>query len=493
MTDGVGTAADVRPHHKEEAMLDEPKTVKSHPFPSRLALLGLGVSVLYVLIVLAKGAIALVNHIPWLLPAWTFVIAIAALVLCGMARIQIRHSEGALSGLAISTWGLRLTILIGFPYAAYYGSTYFRVRSQAIDCADHFFEQIKQGRINRAFLLGMGVRVSDEDEAALRDVLEIRFNSFPAQHMRGGPYTRFRSSDFVRLIQASGMEARIAPLEILAWDYKEGHYEVAIKYQVATPLAEFAMQVQAVGEDSKPSESKGRNWHVLFRDGQTHTQSGTMKLTPYGEEWMQNGKEARRFVLAWQNKLHQQRWGEVYLDTLKPAERERLRRGQQLARLRPMAPLIGLAPLALHEAIHAEYMAGAQKFKEGKLLCIDDKKFWTKKSERGVILERIRRTFQPSPDGKPTLHFLLQEAPIPQWRTDKGELLILFDAAIAYRDETTYLPKYVVEVQVAVGREEGEANRSMNPWRIHSIELIGGRSMMSPPETANPERWMGAQ
>ncbi len=197
-------------------MPDKPTVTESYRCLSRLALMGIGVAALYTLIVLVGGGIAFVKHVPWLMPAWTFVIPLAALLLCGGARTRIRHSEGTFSGLAFSTWGLRLTVLSGLTYACYYGFTYFVVRAQAIDCADQFFEQLKQGHINRAFLLGMGVRTPDTDEAALRDMLEVRFNSFPGQSMRGGYYTRFRQSDFVRLIQAAGAEARIMPLGILA-------------------------------------------------------------------------------------------------------------------------------------------------------------------------------------------------------------------------------------------------------------------------------------
>src|SRR5262245_52442410 len=91
---------------------------------SLLALAAFAVAVLYAFIVVLGGAVSLFTRVPWLMPGWSFLVPVVALVLCWAARARIRDSEGTLSGLAFSTWGARLAIVVGLTYAAYYGFTF---------------------------------------------------------------------------------------------------------------------------------------------------------------------------------------------------------------------------------------------------------------------------------------------------------------------------------------------------------------------------------
>src|SRR5262245_26915993 len=113
---------------------------------SLLAMAGFGLAVVYCLVVVIGAAVALFSRTPWLMPYWTFLLPLAALVVCWAARTRIFNSEGTLSGIGFTTWGSRLAIVVGLTYGVYYGFTFLAVRFQAIDCVDRFIVQLQQGR-----------------------------------------------------------------------------------------------------------------------------------------------------------------------------------------------------------------------------------------------------------------------------------------------------------------------------------------------------------
>src|SRR2546423_9588152 len=72
---------------------------------SGLAVAGFALAAVYAFLVLAGGALALSRGSPWLMPAWTAVVPVAALVLCALARQRIRAAEGTLAGNSLTSWG----------------------------------------------------------------------------------------------------------------------------------------------------------------------------------------------------------------------------------------------------------------------------------------------------------------------------------------------------------------------------------------------------
>src|SRR5579859_5885359 len=115
---GTAAPADERFSGRPADAGELPVQTESYRPLSLMALAGFGVAALYTLIVVGGGAIALLARIPWLMPTWTFLIPLTALVLCWVARRHIRDAENTLSGLAFTTWGIRLTIVVALSYAA---------------------------------------------------------------------------------------------------------------------------------------------------------------------------------------------------------------------------------------------------------------------------------------------------------------------------------------------------------------------------------------
>jgi hypothetical protein len=451
---------------------------------SLLALVGFGVAVLYALLVVGGGAIALFGRIPWLMPIWTFVIPAAALVLCWAARRRIQNAEGTLSGLAFSTWGARLTVVVVLSYAAYYGVTFFAVQLQAKDCAEQFFTALKRGQPERAFLQAAGANPRDMDDKEIRNLLEVRFNTSAGPNAGMGVYTKFSQSPFVRTIEMAGDKAQIVSLGVAEWGYEQGGYRVLFRYHVTTPLVEFDMNVTTFGRDSKPGEPKGRQWQVALLKGETTVIDATMKLLPAGEDVMIRGREAQTFVAGWHKKLSTESWDEVYLDTLQPDERIRQRKAWLATRLRGTAPLAGLAPLGLDDAAYRDFQAGRAALARGDLIRIDDKIFWTSSRERKPIIELLKQTFVPEGESKSRFFLRMLPAQMPLIRQRDGSLSVLFDMTLTYMDEASQ-PQYVVEGYVVATAAEHQAENS-SAWRIEAIEVRNGRTAPTGPERPRP-------
>lgn len=442
---------------------------------SLLALAGFGVAVLYALVVGVGGAIALFNRAPLLMPTWTFVIPVAALIVCGLARARIRASEETLSGLAFTTWGIRLVVVAGLLYTAYYTFTFFALRLQAIDCADQFFTQLQEGRPERAFLLAMGEPVKDMADSEARNEVEARFNK-PMSQSGGGVYDQFRRSAFVRAILMMDRQASITPRGVTEWGYQDGGYRAVLKYHVATSLVEFDMNVTTFGPDSPPGESRGRQWHVMLSRGETNLIPATMKVSSGGEDYHNKGRTAWSFASAWQERVNRLAWEDAYLDTLDPSQRERLLEGRRSARLRTTAPLAGPAALGLYNDAGRDFLAARNKLADCKLFHIDDKRFWVNKQQRAAIVECIEKTFQLGSAGAPTFSLRLQDAELPMLREVDGRLIARFDAHLTYVDPNTMRPSYIVDGQLVVSAPAAEAGNSPAAWRVDAIEPESGRT-----------------
>ncbi|HTU17957.1 MAG TPA: stage II sporulation protein M [Gemmataceae bacterium] len=421
---------------------------------SLLALAGFGIAVIYALVVLIGAAVALFNHIPWLMPSWTFLLPVAALVLCWAARLRIDGSEGTLSGLAFAAWGMRLAIVVGLTYTAYYGATFFAVRGKAVDCADSFFEYLKKGQTDQAFLLTQGIPIKDMESADRRNMLEARFNA-PEGAASVGKLTRFRQAQVVRYIEMGGAETNIALQGVSKWEHDKDGYRVVLRYHIHTPLGDFDTSLATFGRDSKPGEPKGGQWQVDLTGSEMVIPPQAMKRTPHGEEVLQKLRMAEQLASSWAEKIDTQQWAAAYLDTLRSSERA------------------GLSKQELRK--------GLEKLVSGELIRIDDERFWAGKQQKDNIKRRIRKSFQP---GRPTVQLNLAKV-MPLVRESEDGTTVLFDVNLLYLDETTGKPQYTVEGKLLVTAQEPDAASSVSAWRVEAVDVESGRT---PPESSRPRR-----
>src|SRR5439155_1089702 len=88
---------------------------------------------------------------------------VLAVLLAATARWQIRTSEGARSGLALATWGLRLGLFFGITHAAIFFGTLLAVWMQAQTSLDkEFVAKIQEGNLDDAFQFTLPSKDSKE-------------------------------------------------------------------------------------------------------------------------------------------------------------------------------------------------------------------------------------------------------------------------------------------------------------------------------------------
>jgi hypothetical protein len=421
---------------------------------SLLAMAGFAIAIIYTLVVLIGGAVALFGRIPWLMPYWTFLLPLAAWIVCWAARTRIRDSEGTLSGIGFTTWGSRLAIVLGLTYAAYYSFTFLAVRFQAVAWTDNFFEQLKKGELEQAYLTSMGVPTKGIERSELRNEVESRFNTPKGKPGTVGAFTRFREDSSVRFIEMAGETANITPRGVEEWEFKSGGnggYRVVLNYHVATPLTEFDVKIETFGRDPKPGERGGRQWQINLANGILSVSEN--RMTPEGTAFVVKSLMAQAFVTDWILKLDESRWKDTYLLTLEPSERERLGKEPKL-KVDPLAEL-------------------------SKLIRIDEKTFWAGKREREEILNRVRKTFQLGADGNRTFSLSLQQQSVPFVRQIEGKRTAYFDVSLYYLDEASRGMAYMVDGRLMVSANDSDADRSSS-WRVEALDIDTGRNPPMP-------------
>jgi hypothetical protein len=397
---------------------------------SLLAMAGFGLAIVYALVVLIGGAVSLLSHKPWLMPYWTFLLPIAVLFVSWAARTRILNSEGTLSGLAFTTWGSRLAIFLSIPYAAYLFATFLAVRGSAIDCANDFFQRIKAGRLEEAFLMSQeNVSIKGLDASAMRDLIEARFNQpSGAVAITPGNFTRFRQENFIRLIEMDGDKANVTPTGVAFWEYGKGGYRVVLIYHVATSLVEFDMKVDTFGRDPKPGESKPRQWQVLLARSETGTIPNSLTRTKQGEEFEKQSINAQKFAADWASKIEDAK-------ALKPAQRES----------------------------YSKLIRGYETF-------------WASDRLRKEISETIRKTFQPRAGGSNRFNLSFPPTGVPFLRESNGRTTARLDMILRYHEEGNEMPLYLVNGQLVLSADSSEAANSPSAWRIDAIEIESGRT-----------------
>jgi hypothetical protein len=291
---------------------------------SGLAIGGLLVSGVYALIILVLGGAALYSSSPLLLPGWVSIgLPVVGAVLCFLARRQIQTSEGTRAGLTLANWGWWLSIVCGLGYFAFYAATYFAVRNQAEAFTATWLDLLRQGKLNKAFLLSQepGVRKGvnpDDDEA-----MEARFNtSTSPDGSTPGLLTAFKGSEKLTPLVQGGPTAEFKPLGVRSWDFVNGHYQINRIYRITTSYGEFELMVPVQGAMSSKGEYQGREWHVVSRELAV---TAPPRLTPKGALMTGLGFRAVQFLEQWGKKLSQGQLEDAYLDTCDPAQREQLR------------------------------------------------------------------------------------------------------------------------------------------------------------------------
>lgn len=242
---------------------------------SAWAVAGLGVSILYALLVLFSGWVALSAGAPIFFPGWIHVIPIVAFVLCLVGRNQILGSEDTRAGLKLAQTGMWLSLFTGLGYFTYVYAIGLAVTAQAnqfllAEGPDTGFFPIvqksgeKNEGLNAAFLLtqpaGSRGSIAPTEETMMKASYDL-----PGPDAAPGPLTQFRDHFLIRALARGGEQVAIEPLAIQDWSHQNRSYKVIRNYRIHTP--EFEVEATLPVESSEPIvEGERRKWHLNFRE-----------------------------------------------------------------------------------------------------------------------------------------------------------------------------------------------------------------------------------
>ena len=418
------------------------ETTKPYSSMSPLAIGGFVVAVGYSVVIAAGALIALFNRTPWVLPLWSLVFPLGAIVVCWAARAGIAGSEGTLTGMKLTTWGLYLSFGFGLVYAAYYAACYLSVSQMATSFADEWLEDLKTDQFDKAFLLTVPPPRPNAD-ANLRTRLEVDYDRGPQGR---GRFSEFRQSQLVRQFE-QGDVATVQFLGIQSWDYEAGGYKVMVAYRIKTTELITELLIQAVGVESA-DEGAGRQWYVKdFRPlKQTVTADG-VRLSALSDQ-------ARFFTQKWVSKVADWNWPQAYLDTLPRAERERMRARQDD---NPDDP---------------EFKAAVAKFRQGGFIHVDPATFWAVEKDKKHVESDVRGLFGRGGENPDQLTLLTVP---PTYKRDGETARFGFDFVISLPPDLGVQGRFVVAVDASINEP------TLEDWRIESLELFNANGEAGPP------------
>lgn len=272
---------------------------------SGLALAGFALGCLYAGLVCLVTAIALIQGMPFFLPGWMILVAVAGLVLSLWGQAQIRNSEGTRAGMPLARWGFWISLFSGVGYLAYTTFTGLALTQQAHaflveeqgDEAGFFPHLQKGGRdSNVAYLLTLPPNARSGNPA---NELEMsRIHDVAALEAKGR-LSRFREHVLVRATGRGKDQVKVEPLGVQGWTFENRGYQVLRNYRVTTPELVIDLLLPVKSSEGF-AEGERRKWFVALPEAQV----SSVKRTPLGEKLLLLRASAYRFVADWLSELN---------------------------------------------------------------------------------------------------------------------------------------------------------------------------------------------
>jgi hypothetical protein len=466
---------------------------------SLLALASLVLAAGYALVLSGLGVVALVSGTTLFMGLWSLVFPVLAALLASAARLQIRRSEGILSGQVLTTWAWWLSVLFGLGYTAYYFGTFFAVSWQAERFTQKWFAKLREGKVAEAFL--------ETQEPAHRKYVnpsdaEFMYNKYgpgAAAGPRKGPYSVYQDREYVWLVESGRPdEVHVDLRGVKSWDYEKGGFQVHQTYRITRPEGQYDLVVPVRSSEGK--EIEGRQWQVVGE----RVGIVDRRLNPLGEALERWRQSARQFASDWVGKYHQGRWDRVYLDTLPAADREARGRaffnGVRAAQAhqvvtRVLTGLIGgpIPPLLQeHPAVRCALdLPAFGAFAAGSL--VDSRQFDSPRKVREDVVKAVKRHFlQPPvvvlrmPEGRAPFEMTQPEGaagPVVQF-LNPVDVWVYLPGADAAKG-----PTYRCDGALVVESDPGPITTERQPrWRVAALKLVRGGI---PPASGPPQPGRG--
>ncbi|HEV3235601.1 MAG TPA: hypothetical protein VGZ25_01350 [Gemmataceae bacterium] len=466
---------------------DSPDTGRVYKPLSLLAIVGFCLALPYALFISAGALIALYVGSPYLLGGLTAILPIAAAVLCGIALVRINRSEGTLGGARLAIWGLRLSLLFGLGYWAYFIATFFAIRQQADEFSQKWLQKIANGQLDSAFLLIIDPKNKPPKEnpaypndPAIRDQIEKRFNSGGGADPRG-MYSRFPEQDIVRFMRLMSKDIKVEFLGSSQLEYKDG-YTVGLRYRLVGKEGSVNIKVTVQGVEGDEDSPSGRRWFVRLEQSGI---DGKPELNFDGQRKMAICMASKQFLQEWLKYLAEGHYDRAYLDTLDPKDFEQ----KSVSLFKAYLPLLTTTPtysnvpagaLASYLTSYLAYNSWEKqaipdfpKLLKGALIqpspngySIPDKEFGQ------MVLQDVKERFRhPDQDFVPTLK--IDQTTLPLVKEEEDKLLLELDFTMGLMSKRIMVDGvFIVECDKDIGE-----NGKLFHYRLKSIDLRRARTV----------------
>jgi hypothetical protein len=469
---------------------DRPTGLPDYRPLSVLALASFVIAAVYAAAVLVLGLVAFFSRSPLVLNAWTLVFPVLAGVLAVLARLAINRSEGTRTGAALAKWGGRLSLVFGLVYLAYYLGAYLAVSIQADNFTRAWFDKVREGKINAAFLDTVEplVRLTDNPDDNGR--MLVRYGQ-PSEDGRKPALVTFQENELVRLLRQGGPDLQVKSEGVKNWEYKNGGYELRQTYRLTTPEGKFEVRLPVRSQESKDFD--GRRWSILWKEA--GVDQGSAELTELGQAVQQWTHLARGYAADWLNKRKKGQGAVAYLETRAPQERAALE-GQYAARLllaglaagaldagAPGAALGRFAPWLDPELGRLLFLPGYRDFARGGFL--SDQHFLAPQDVRAAILQRVKELFLDSATLTIEVPKEVPPPTFPQLPCENGRLRVLQEVEVLVlkpgaHQQQVPRPKYRLDGALLLESDAGPITATRVPtWRVVGFELLRG---VAPPD-----------
>jgi len=455
---------------------------------SALAVAGFAIGMLYALIVTVVGIVAFRNATPEFLSYWSLLPIIAA-VLCVLAWVQINRSEGTLAGAALAKWGLVVSITFGLGYAAFSTATYLAVADQADAFAQQFFNELKQNKVNAAYLLTQETSVRQGVQPEDDQAMEIRFNA-GGDNAPGPSLGRFRNSDLARILRQGGPETKMSPLGISDWSYKNG-YKVRRQYAISNEEGKGVVDLSVLSTDSRNRDFPKREWAVILLE----TGLRSWERTDLGVERDLQRQNTKKFLDRWAEFVTSGQLELAFLMTLPEDERGKTHKefmAQRAAAALAVCSMpartdmstVLLAYPALDSQFTREvYLKGFYDFATRGLIFEENKVAIDDQPTLKVLKEKLPLLFRPGFEGAPSPMIKVIGCLQPTVNDKPGKL------GFPNRCQINVTPQYRCDVTILVeGSDKWPTPGSKHSpgWRIARMQVLSGTDVVREGMTGQP-------
>lgn len=274
-----------------------------------LAVAGFALAALFAGLVLVSAVVGLAQGAPAFLPTWMLALAAAGAILSFLGQRQVQNSEGTRAGIALTRWGLWLSVFLGLSYFAYVFFTGLAITQQAdaflrekTDSDSGFLPRLQAAGknrqdFNRAFLLSLPLDRRGGSDPTSQEKMVADFDQ-TGPLGQTGMLSTFRTNDLVVALMQGGEDMGVEPLAVKDWKYEKRSYQVFRAYRITVP--EAVLEVLLTVKSTEGSESgEKRTWFVDMNE------SGFINkmLTPLGKDLQALRSQAHTYLLNWSLKV----------------------------------------------------------------------------------------------------------------------------------------------------------------------------------------------